>query len=128
MSAWRIIRAMRALLNVLLLVGLISVIALTWDKPLRERVGEIPLVGPYVSNSAAGDRQSPRATRVSGRAAEPAAPPQSNGGWMWDPNHKTSLDRPAYNPTHAFTNHVYYVDNNGAKYWVDAQGQRHYGP
>lgn len=118
---------MRALLNVVLLVGLISVIAISWDKPLRERAAEIPLVSQYVSSSSGDALHAQRAVHVGGRQ-QPQAAPQSNGAWMWDPNHKTALDRPAYNATHSFSGHVYYVDSNGAKYWLDAQGQRHYEP
>lgn len=115
---------MRALLNLVLLLGLISVIAISWDKSLRERAAEIPIVGQYLStNREAGP---PHTTRVVSRIRSQATPPPPDGAWMWDPNHKTALDRPAYNPTHSFANDVYYVDNNGAKYWVDAQGQRHY--
>ena len=117
---------MRALLNIVLLIGLVSVVAISWDKPLRERISEIPLVGQYVPSGALSDQQSPPATRVAGRAPQPQAPAQSNGAWMWDPNHRTVLDRPAHNQTHTSTNHVYYVDSNGAKYWLDGQGQRHY--
>ena len=117
---------MRALLNLVLLAGLVGVTVLAWDKPLRERASEIPVLGQYISQHSA-DGASPR------WQAPIAIRPQqvssgSNGVWMWDPNHKTPLDRPAYNQTHSFTKHVYYVDNNGAKYWIDAQGQRHYEP
>ena len=110
----------------MLLIGLISVIALTWDKPLRQRLSEIPVVGQYVSIDRETGR--PRTTRVVSQIRSQATPPPPNGAWMFDPNHKTVLDRPSYNQTHTFTNHVYYVDSNGAKYWLDGQGQRHYEP
>ncbi len=125
-EAW-LLPTVRALFNVVLLIGLISIVALTWDKPLRERISEMPVVGPYLSSSSTEVLQPARVTRV-GAHTQPERSPQTNGAWMWDPNHRTALDRPAYNQTHGFTNHVYYVDNNGAKYWVDAQGQRDYEP
>jgi len=118
---------MRGLLNILVLLGLIGLIALSWDKSLGERLSEIPLRGRYIAGESASAMPATRATRVAAHTrGEPAATP-ANGAWMWDPNHRTALDRPA-NQTHTFTNHIYYVDNNGAKYWLDAQGQRHYEP
>jgi hypothetical protein len=46
---------------------------------------------------------------------------------MWDPKRQGSLDRPGATPApHAVTNHIYYTDEKGKKYWFDAQGNRHY--
>jgi hypothetical protein len=118
---------MRALLNVVLLVGLVSVVAISWDKPLRERVSEMPVVGHYMPAVSPDSRPAQRPMRISEHTQPPPAP-QSNGGWMWDPSHRGALDRPAYNQTHGFSGHVYYADSKGAKYWIDAQGQHHYEP
>jgi len=42
---------------------------------------------------------------------------------MWDPAHRGTLDRPAYNSTEAT---VIYQDSGGQRYWIDAKGVRHY--
>ena len=31
-------------------------------------------------------------------------------------------------PPKEFTGHIYYTDEQGKKYWLDAQGRRHYEP
>ena len=58
--------------------------------------------------------------------AVPSATP-ANANWMWDPKRPGSLDRPGHSATPAvFTKHIYYTDDKGKKYWLDAQGKRHY--
>jgi hypothetical protein len=37
-----------------------------------------------------------------------------------------TVDRPAYDSTRILSGHIYYVDAAGKKYWLDAQGRRHY--
>jgi hypothetical protein len=34
----------------------------------------------------------------------------------------------ARQPPKEFTGHIYYTDEQGKKYWLDAQGRRHYEP
>jgi hypothetical protein len=31
-------------------------------------------------------------------------------------------------PPKSFTGHIYYTDDQGKSYWLDAQGKRHYQP
>lgn len=31
-------------------------------------------------------------------------------------------------PPQSFTGHIYYTDEQGKSYWLDAQGKRHYQP
>jgi hypothetical protein len=42
-----------------------------------------------------------------------------------DPNHRSTLDRPAYDQTQPSTS-TRYQDASGRSYWIDAQGVRHY--
>lgn len=112
---------MRLILEVVVVAALV---AFAWDKSYRERVSQVPLVGEHLAPAA----QPPRATRVAARNQPQPSPTISNGAWMWDPNHKTALDRPAPNKDGSFTGHVFYTDEHGKKYWLDAQGQRHYEP
>ena len=101
---------MRLLCELAVVAGLILT---AWQKPFGDRISEaIPLGGkaPPVALSAV--------------PAAPAASP--SGAWMWDPNRRTTLDRPAYNETRTFTGHIYYVDEANRRYWLDARGKRHY--
>jgi len=41
---------------------------------------------------------------------------------MWDPAHRSALDRPAYNPNQASQS---YQDESRARYWIDGNGVRH---
>lgn len=34
----------------------------------------------------------------------------------------------AATPPKSFTGHIYYTDEQGKSYWLDAQGKRHYPP
>lgn len=101
---------MRSLIEAVLLS---AIVALAWEKPISERVGDV--IPALASNGPV--TQPVRATPVAAN---------SFGLWMWDENRKSVLDRPAYSQTAAFTNHVYYADNHGRRFWVDAQGKRHY--
>ena len=93
--------------------------ALAWEKSISQRVGEaIPAFQPALAAKSA--------TRAPVLRAQPvAATASQNGAWMWDPNRRSVLDRPAYDPKER---HAWTVDNYGRRYWVDAQGVRHYEP
>jgi hypothetical protein len=87
-----------------LLVDLIiaaAIIALAWEKPLNERVNQLPW----------GDKTAPSA-KVPVQMSRPQSQPQSivaptpvvqptstvAGSWMWDPSHKSPLDPPRKSP------------------------------
>lgn len=76
-----------------------ALITLSWNKSFREWASEAPLIGSHLT------------------ARTPA------------PNSKAPApDRLAYKETKSFTGHIYYTDEQGKKYWLDAKGIRHYQP
>ncbi len=80
---------------------------------MRDRVGElIPALA-----SAQPAVAAKRATPVS------ATNSSTSGAWMWDPNRRTALDRPAYESKERQS---WTADEYGRRYRVDAQGVRHY--
>jgi hypothetical protein len=89
---------MRLLLELIVAAALI---ALAWNKSVKEWIREAPVIGQHMTSSS----QSP-APLV--KAA--VSPPKS-----------------AATPK-AFTGHIYYTDAQGKSYWLDAQGKRHYQP
>lgn len=112
----------------------IALIAAAWEKPYREHLGEvIPALVPQTLSAHAKparpslisrDAHAPRSFPAEVMAAAPTAAPQHSGDWMWRP---TALDHPGQSATPAtFSKHIYYSDEKGAKYWLDAQGNRHY--
>jgi hypothetical protein len=76
-----------------------ALIAISWKKSFKEWASEAPVVG--------------------GHLTVPAQPPQTK-----------SAVAPATSPASpkAFTGHIYYTDEQGKSYWLDAQGKRHYEP
>ncbi|MEY2564842.1 MAG: hypothetical protein QOH88_3035 [Verrucomicrobiota bacterium] len=89
---------MRLLLEIIVIAALI---ALSWNKSFKDWASEAPIVGPYLSASA---HPPTRNTKTTAAPASSATPPKS------------------------FTGHIYYTDEHGKSYWLDAQGQRHYQP
>src|SRR5437764_15362671 len=103
---------MRLLLELLVFAAMI---ALAWDRTFRERASDIPLVGPKIfaatpTPTPAVAANPPRPIRPTVRPALPvnATPPLTavppprplqtaapNGAWMWDQNHRGTLDRPS---------------------------------
>ena len=88
-----------------------AVVALGWEKSISERVGEA--IPAFASTQP----------KVAAKRATPVAAAQTSGAWMWDPNRRSVLDRPAYDPKER---QPWTVDQYGRRYWVDAQGARHY--
>jgi hypothetical protein len=96
------------LLCVLLIIA--AVIYTGWETPLSQQL-------PWHKSPPTG-AQAAAANR--GRTRRGITP---------DPTQvSATVDRPAYNQDRSFTGHILYVDDSGAKYWVDAQGKRHYQP
>ena len=76
-----------------------ALLAMAWQKSFKEWASEIPGVGPHLT--APADAPSTKSS----------VPP------------KTSATQPK-----SFTGHIYYTDEQGKTYWLDAQGKRHYQP
>jgi hypothetical protein len=68
-----------------IIVGVL-LIALAWEKSLKERFGEIPWPGEKIAPVA----KAPDHPRF---LSTPT--PTASGSWMWDPNRKSPLDPPA---------------------------------
>ena len=87
---------MRLLLE---LVVAAALIALAWNKSFKDWVTEAPLIGTQLKPST-----------------------QSLG-----PNRKPPVSAATTNASpKSFTGHIYYTDEQGKQYWLDAQGKRHY--
>ena len=90
---------MRLLIELVLSAALI---ALAWQKSFKERAAELPGVGHYLA------AQPPKPS-----AKTPVAP---------------ATTAPGATQPKSFTGHIYYTDEQGKSYWLDAQGKRHYQP
>ena len=88
---------MRLLLEIILAAALI---ALAWEKSLKERASDLPWIGDKIAPvvNAPAQAQQSQHPRVQPRPIVTPAPTAS-GNWMWDPNHKSPLDPPS--KTHA---------------------------
>ncbi|HEX8078532.1 MAG TPA: hypothetical protein VF511_12015 [Chthoniobacterales bacterium] len=89
---------MRLLIEIIVAVALI---ALSWNKSFKQWASDAPLIGSHLIAPA----QSPAQKKVT-----TAVPPST-----------------ATPPT-SFTGHIYYTDEQGKRYWLDAKGKRHYEP
>jgi hypothetical protein len=76
-----------------------ALIALAWQKSFRDWVSDVPGIGSHLTAPA----QTPQKNSVAAPATTGSTP-------------------------HSFTGHIYYTDEHGKKYWVDAQNRRHYEP
>ena len=112
---------MRLLIEIVIIGGLIY---FGWEKPFKEW-----------RNQVRATVTSKQETASQGSITTPAVPPPTpipqHGAWMWDPNHRSALDRPAYDQTGAFGavpsgTPPKYRDASGRTYWIDAQGVPHY--
>ncbi len=108
---------MRLVLELLVVAGLV---ALGWNKSFSERVG---LSAAQTAPATAARVPAPAGAATDNGSA--AAPPASSpsGAWMWDPNRRAALDRPAYD---AKQRPQWETDGSGRRYWTDGQGKRHY--
>ena len=77
-----------------------ALIAMAWKKSFKEWVSEAPVVGRHLTAPA----QPPPAKSAVAATTSSATPPKE------------------------FTGHIYYTDEQGKTYWLDAQGKRHYKP
>ena len=80
------------------LVVAAALIAMAWTKSFRQWASEAPLLGRY--STAPGQT----------RHAQAIAPATSA------------------TPPKVFTRHIYYTDEHGKTYWLDAHGKRQYKP
>ena len=76
-----------------------ALIALGWQKSFKEWASEAPGIGHHFTAQS----QTPKTKSTVGPTTT-ATPPKS------------------------FTGHIYYTDEQGKSYWLDAQGKRHYQP
>jgi hypothetical protein len=105
---------------------------LGWTKSFHDRIDQIRGVEPTPAPQQAQVRQTTTAATTTtapaprqpflptSRSRTPSPP---SGDWMWDPAHRSTLDRPAYNPKDASQN---YQDAGHQNYWIDSRGVRHY--
>jgi lipopolysaccharide export system protein LptC len=106
---------MRLILEIALVAALIW---FGWEKPFKERIpGAKPADAATVKVSPVTPAR--RATAVH----QPVTTSTPSGDWMWDPAHRSTLDRPAYDSQKASQR---YLDEAGRRYWIDGQGVRHY--
>jgi hypothetical protein len=118
---------MRTLVEIFVIGALIY---FGWEKPFKESVDQVrskltgkpTAVAPQeVAPTPAAPTPTPAPRIVPG--TQGLSRPTPSGAWMWDPNHRSALDRPAYDQTQPQTR---YHDASGRSYWIDAQGVRHY--
>jgi hypothetical protein len=118
---------MRILAEIFVLGALIY---LGWEQPFKVWVDDTRrmLGGKQTTEVAPQQEQQvvpmtptprPAPRIVPGIIRQPTPPPSA---WRLDPNHRSVLDRPAYDQTQS----VRYRDASGRSYWIDAQGVRHY--
>jgi hypothetical protein len=124
---------MRSVIGILIIGGLIY---LGWEQPFKQRYDELKAAmgaaGHALEHPTSSEtpRTVPPATPAATATAtpQPTVPvsvpaPTPRGAWMWDPNHHSVLDRPAYDQTQPVQR---YHDQYGRSYWIDANGVRHY--
>ncbi len=105
--------AMRLLCEIFFIGALIY---LGWEKPFRQWVPGASKAQPAVVTASPAAAPQPQLRPWVRAAATPS------GDWMWDPAHRSTLDRPAYNPNQSSQN---YQDEGSARYWIDGRGVRH---
>jgi len=97
---------------------------LGWTQSFHDRIDQIRGVKPATTAAAATTTTTtaPRQPFIP-RYVPPRPSSTPSGDWMWDPAHRATLDRPAYNPKDASHN---YQDSGHPNYWIDNRGVRHY--
>jgi len=110
---------------------------LGWTKSFHDRIDQIRGIQPApalqqrarettAAATTAGETMTttapaPRQPFLPASRSRTPSPP--SGDWMWDPAHRSTLDRPAFNPKDASQN---YQDAAHQNYWIDSRGVRHY--
>jgi hypothetical protein len=101
---------------------------LGWSQSFQDRVNRIRGVEPTPAPQA---RQTTAATAPAAVAAprqpfltvRPRPPATPSGAWMWDPAHRSPLDRPSYKTGDSSTQQA--AQQSSQNYWIDGQGVRH---
>ena len=105
---------MRLLIDIVVIA---AVVYFGWDTPWSERIPALNKATPVSRTHA------PRPQAYSKNPGSPAGAPSAPVATP------LGVDQPAYNKNRSFTGHIYYVDaSSGKRYWIDAQGSRHYEP
>lgn len=87
----------RSLMRLVVAIALLArLLFLGWEVPFREQLPE------SIAHFVAPARTSTAPIRH--------AASNSSGTWMWDPNHKSVLDRPAYHQARSFSNYITYFE------------------
>lgn len=125
----------RYLLSVRLLCELFAIgllLWLGWSKSFQDWTNQMRGIAPEkpAAIAASANRAAPPPNvplqpfnQPPVRRAVAAPQPTRGGDWMWDPTHRGTLDRPAYDPKNPSQT---YQDAAHRRYWLDAQGNRHY--
>jgi hypothetical protein len=77
-----------------------ALLTLAWQKSFKEWTGEVPVIGHHFTAEPQSSRK-----------------PKSNIATTASPT-----------PPKSFTGHIFYSDETGKSYWLDAEGKRHYQP
>ncbi len=94
-----------------------ALLYLGWQTPFREWLPGATKAQPAVVATTPGAEAPPPQLRPVVRAV--ATP---SGDWMWDPSHRSPLDRPGYKSDQASQS---YQDESRARYWIDGRGVKH---
>ena len=109
---------------------------LGWSQSFQDRVNHIRGIEPPPA-AAAHQAQVRQALADGGVATPPPAPRQPfvpryapaapaatrSGDWMWDPAHRSTLDRPGYKTGDNSAQQA--AQQAGQNFWIDSRGIRH---
>ena len=105
---------------------------LGWSQSFRDRFDQMRGVEPAAT--VASKTQATQASQTSVAAAAPAPVPRQpflrvrpaptpSGDWMWDPAHRSPLDRSSYKSGDSSAQEA--AQKSSQNYWIDARGVRH---
>src|SRR6267142_7122800 len=97
---------------------------LGWTKSFHDRIDQMRGVQPTTTTQQAQVRQTTTADATTTTTAPrqpfipryaPARPSTPSGAWMWDPAHRSTLDRPSYKT--GDTSAQQQAQQSGQNYW-----------